>query len=562
MRKKTGVWRYNLILIFILIAASVIFYRLAVLQIVRGDFYQAQALGQQTRLTEKMGERGSIFFNDETKILAFNKDNWRVFASPYEIKNKEEAAEKLSIILSEEKNDILSKIENEKFYVVIKNELSDSEIKKIKELGLQGIYLEKYPSRYYPQESLASHVAGFLGGDGIGQYGLEGYYEDALSGMPGFEEKRKGILGYLFDSGNLEADIKGKDLYLSLDYSIQFKAESLLKEAKELYNIEGGQIIVMIPSTGEIIALAHLPTFNPNQYWEVKDLNVFQNGAIQKKFEPGSVFKAITMAMALNEGKVTPETTYIDKGFVKVGIETIYNYDKRTWGERTMTEVLERSINTGAVFAQQQLSKNVFLDYIAKFGFDEKTGIDLQGEICPSNANLKKGRDINFATASFGQGIEMTPIQLLRAFSAITNGGNLVKPFIVKKIVDSSGKEIITEPKVTPGIISKKTASQLTTMLISVVESSYTKNARVPGYYIAGKTGTAQVPLENEEGYHPNKTIQSFVGFGPALNPKFLILVKLNNPQTKTAEYSAVPVFQKLAKYIIDYWQIPPDYET
>ena len=222
-----------------------------------------------------------------------------------------------------------------------------------------------------------------------------------------------------------------------------------------------------------------------------------------------------------------------------------------------MTNVLEKSINTGAVFAETQLGEALFLNYIEKFGFFEKTGIDLP-EIYSENRVIKNGREINFATASFGQGIEMTPMQLARAYCAIANGGKLIKPYLAEKILENGTLLNEIEPEISSSIISSKTSRQLTAMLVSVVENGFAKSAKIPGYYIAGKTGTAQVA---EGGvYSPDKSIQTFVGFAPAFDPKFLILIKLDNPETKTAEYSAVPIFHALSEYIIHYWQIPPDY--
>jgi cell division protein FtsI/penicillin-binding protein 2 len=336
-------------------------------------------------------------------------------------------------------------------------------------------------------------------------------------------------------------------------------AEKLLEGAKENLEFESAEIVVMEPNSGKILALANSPAFDPNNYSEVKDLEVFQNSSVQKFFEPGSVFKPITMAAALDQGKITPQTKFVDQGFVKIKSDTISNFANKVWGEKTMTEVLEWSINTGAVFAEQQLGHDAFLEYLKRFGFFDKTGIDLQGEVSSQNQELKKSYEINFATAAFGQGIEMTSIQLARAFSAIANGGKLMKPYLVDKIFEN-GKMIETQPQIqNSSVISQKTASQLTLMLVNVVQNGYGKLAGVQGYYIAGKTGTAQVPEKGT--YSPDKTVQSFIGFGPALDPKFLILVKLYNPKAKTAEYSAAPIFGELAKYIIDYWKIPPDYE-
>ena len=341
---------------------------------------------------------------------------------------------------------------------------------------------------------------------------------------------------------------------MTLDYDIQFMAEKLLAEAKENLEIEEGQIIVITPDSGKIVALANFPNFNPNQYKEYATdgyLEIFKNGATQKLFEPGSVLKPITFAAALEEEKITPQTTYVDEGKVKIDGRTIYNYDGKVYGLQTMTNVLEKSINTGAVFAEKKLSDNTFLDYLEKFGIFEESGIDLP-EVYSKNEEFKKGYEVNFATASFGQGIEMTPIQLARAYCAIANGGKLVRPYLLSSATFSDKKEEERQ------VISSKTASQLTSMLVSVVENGFGKRAKIPGYYIAGKTGTAQVAEGGK--YSTEKTIQTFAGFFPAFNPQFLILVKLNNPKTKTAEYSAVPIFHDLAEYIIHYYQIPPDY--
>jgi len=340
---------------------------------------------------------------------------------------------------------------------------------------------------------------------------------------------------------------------LTVDYSIQFKAEELLKEAGKDLEIDGGEIIVLDPSSGEVLALANTPNFNPNNYSSFTDFSIFKNGATQRIFEPGSIFKPITMASALEEGKVTPQTTYLDEGKIAIGGWTVSNYDNRVYGEQTMTNVLEKSINTGAVFAEQALGHSAFERYLNEFGFFSPSGIDLP-EIYSQNQEFKKGYEINYATASFGQGIEVTPVQLVKAFSAIANNGQMVTPFIVKK-------EGVKETEV----LSSKTAAQLTAMLVSVTENGFAKSARVPGYYVAGKTGTSQVSFSalgiDKRGYS-DKTWQSFIGFAPAFAPKFVILVKLNDPKTKTAEYSAVPIFQKLAKFIIDYYQIPPDHEN
>jgi cell division protein FtsI/penicillin-binding protein 2 len=539
-------WRVNLIFTFFFIFSLAISGRLFFLQILNRDFYKALSQGLHTPFNETEVERGEIFFRGG-EPLAINIDLPFVFASPKKINNFEETAEALSQILSLDKNSVLEQLkkDKDKSYSLLKRKLTQQEVDDLKKLNLGGVYLDEEMVRYYPQENLASQVIGFLGAQGIGQYGLEESFNDILENAKNAEAK------------------KGPDLTLTIDYNIQFEAEKSLQGAKENLEIESGQIIVIEPNKGEIIALANFPNFNPNQYEKYaqeENLEIFKNSVTQKLFEPGSVFKPITMAAALEEEKITPQTTYVDEGQVKVDGWSILNYGQRVYGEQTMTNVLEKSINTGAVFAQKQLGENLFLNYFEKFGFFEPTGIDIR-ETYPDfeNSELRKSREINFATASFGQGIEMTPIQLARAYCAIANGGKLIKPYLVEKILENGTEINEIQPEVSSSIISSKTSRQLTAMLVSVVENGFAKSAKIPGYYIAGKTGTAQVA---EGGvYSPDKSIQTFIGFAPAFDPKFLILIKLDNPKTKTAEYSAVPIFRDLAEYIIHYYQIPQDYE-
>lgn len=543
-------FRANSSFLFFTLFLAVILYRLIFLQVLKGDYYKALSQGLYNYSGELGTAKGEIFLKNG-EPLAINLDFPLVFASPKKIKDLEKTAQILSQTLNLEENFISEKLKTDNFYSVIKKKLSQEEVAKLKDLNLEGISVGQESGRYYPQEELASQVTGFLGAEGKGQYGLEEFYEEILSNEKNFEDVK--------ESKN------SPDLILTIDYNIQFEAEKLLKEAKGNLDIEGGQIIVIAPDSGKIIALANFPNFNPNSYQEYAkegNLGIFMNGATQALFEPGSVFKPITMSAALEEEKISPKTTYIDKGFVKIGSYPISNYALRVYGEQTMTNVLEKSINTGAIFAEQQIGHKTFLDYVEKFGLFEPTGIDIP-EIYSENMEFKKGYEINFATAAFGQGIEMTPIQLTRAYCAIANGGNLIRPYLVEKISEN-GKEIETQPQISRRILSPKTTSQLTAMLVSVVENGFGKAAKIPKYYIAGKTGTSQMPwsiFEKDKRGYSDKTWQTFVGFGPAFNPQFLILVKLDNPKAKTAEYSALPIFHALSDYIIRYWQIPPDYE-
>lgn len=548
-------WRINFILGLIFLFSAAITCRLFFLQIVKHDFYAALARGQQKLFWDAIGDRGEIFLTNHSLPIATNREYSFLYLSPAEVpaEQKEKVAQALSEKLDMDESYLFSKLQKDNLYELIKDKMTEEEVASIEELKLIGVHFKKETFREYPYGDFAAHILGFVNESGEGQYGAEEYWNDVLRGKEEFLEGIKGPLGYFF-SGSSNLDNKGADLKLTIDYNIQYLAEKLLRNAEKTLNIEGGSIIVIDPTTGKLLAMADLPSFNPSEYSKEKDFSVFQSDTIQKIFEPGSVFKPLTMAAAMDQGKITPETTYQDPGVLNIGGWPIYNYGQRQYpGDITMTQVLEKSINTGAVFAENQLGHKKFSEYVTRFGVFEKTGIELQGEISPKNAEFKNGYEISYATASFGQGIEMTPIQLVRAFSVLANGGKSINPYLVEQDYKISNNKIISE----------QTASKVTAMLVSVVENGFGKAARIPGYYIAGKTGTAQVSYSalgiNQKGYS-DKTWQSFIGFAPAFNPKFLILVKLNNPASKTAEYSAVPVFQELAKYIIDYYQIPPDH--
>jgi len=554
--------RLRLIIFLLFLIGAIITGRLFSVQILKRSYYKALAQGQQRFFESVIGKRGEILFANGEKLAA-NKIRNFVYIAPREIEDKEKTKEALKQILDLEEDFIEEKINNDNLYELLETKATDSQIERLQRINFPGIYIGQDDSRIFPQGTMASRTIGFVDSEKSGQYGLEGYYQETLKGSQGVIEGERGPGGLLISFSSPESTKKGSNLILTLDRQIQFEAEKLLIKAKEDLNIDAGTIIVMKPDSGEIVALANFPNFDPNNYEQEKNMSIFQNLALQSIFEPGSVFKPITMAAAIEEKKITPETTYIDEGVVKISKTPIYNYAKRTYGEQTMTQVLEKSINTGAVFAEQQLGSNLFLEYLEKFGLFEKTGIDLQGEVFSQNQEFKKGYEINFATASFGQGIEITPVQLIKAFSAIANNGKMAKPHLVKKIVsEDSVKEIL--PELSENVISPETSSKIVSMMVSVIENGYSKQARIPGYFVAGKTGTAQVSWPalgiDKQGYS-DKTIQSFVGFAPAFNPEFLILVKLDDPKAKTAEYSALPIFHDLAKYIIDLWQIPPDYE-
>ncbi len=554
--------RINFVLFLIFLAGGIIVSRLFYLQICQGDFYKAQAKGQQNFLSETEGNRGGVYFKGG-EILAITKNAPYLFVSPEEIKEKEKTAEALAAVINQDKDDLLRKLNVPgSLYEEVLKEMDDELTQKVESLNLPGVYISYKKKRYYPNDEIASQVIGFVNEEGVGQYGLEEYYQNELSGKK--KTQKKTFNPWHFVSSSSEDDsLNGASLDLTIDYNIQFMAEKILKKGVEEYQAQGGEIIVMNPQNGEIIAMAQVPNFNPNNY-KNENYSLFQNSAIQKLFEPGSIFKPITMSAALNEGLVAPDTIFEDyKGYVQYGKYRVSNFSDKAWGATTMTQILEKSINTGIIYVESLVGHTKFLEYLDKYGFFKKTGIDLAGEIASGNNEIKKALqqniEVNFANASFGQGVNITPLQITTAFCTIANGGTMVKPHVVKKI-NGQEQEIETLERV----ITLDTSLKLKKMLINVVENGFGHLGKVDGYYIAGKTGTSQIPwssLEISKSGYSDQTWQSFMGFAPALDPKFVALVKLNNPQVKTSEYSAAPLFHDLAEYILDYWQIPPDYE-
>lgn len=575
-----GKARVSIFVIAVFLATSLIVYRLFNLTFVRHATLAKSAQSQYNNPSALLSGRGSIYFSDLSsgtrKIAATNKKSFYLYLDK-NLGLNDKIASSLAPILKQETSVLESQLsqipQKDKVYFVIARNLTKEQSERIESLKIEGLKTALEINRFYPQSSMAAHLLGFVGFDGdqrVGQYGVESFYDNILNGV----EKTQNLLGGKVYSGimklfgfktaeeetNAEKTLNeamGSDIVLTLDQNIQSLVENKLDALLKKWGAPSGSIIVQEPNTGQILAMAASPSFDPNSYFDYR-LEDFVNPNVQEVFEPGSSFKSITMAAAIDTGAVTPETTYYDEGEVKIGSYSIKNFNEKANGTQTMRQVLQHSLNTGAIFAQGRTGNDNFLNYVVGFGFGQKTGVDLSGEISGNISNLYSGRKINFATASFGQGIAVTPIQLINAYSAIANGGKLMRPHVVKEIIHSDGSRQKIEPQVIGSPITQKTSNQLKSMLVDVVEKGFDK-ARISGYDIAGKTGTAQIP-DGKGGYLGNdQFIHNFVGFAPAYAPRFTILIKMDKPKgIKFAADSLSPVFGEIARFLLRYFNIPP----
>lgn len=573
-KKESGIdSRMQFLITAIFLLFSIIFLRLCQLQIVKHGFYSAMAQGQHELYTKIVPQRGEIFLQDDSSgglySVAVNKEMNLVYAVPRTIKeeDRETVARKLSEKLTLDYSEVLTKISKEGDpYEVLKNKVEDSVADEIEKEDFDGIGIAPESFRYYPGGELAANVLGFVGYSGNekkGQYGIEGSCDERLEGKPGFLNQEKDAFGSWISFGNksLESAVNGDDVVLTLDYTVQYLVEKKLREAVEKYGAESGSVIIMDPKTGEITAMADYPTYDLNKYSEVEDMGIYLNSAVHDVYEPGSVEKVITMAIGIDTGKVSPSTTYVDSGLEQIDGWNIRNSDGKANGLQTMVGVLEKSLNTGTIFVEKQVGKKDFYSYLKKFGLDSPTGIEIKGESAGNLANLDTNSDINYATASFGQGISVTPIGMLTAVSALANDGKLMKPYIIDSYIDADGETTKTEPQVVRQVVSARTANLVSAMMVSVVENGHAQGAQIKGYKIAGKTGTAQIPNKDKKGYDASRTIHTFVGFGPLPNPKFSMLVKLDAPKALYAESTSVKAFHEISEELVQYYHLAPTEE-
>lgn len=570
--KFSGGRRVRVLVLFLVVASGIIGGRLFFLQVLTHDKWVALAENQHNLSQALTADRGEIYIHDGSGIypVAINREYQMAYAVPKVIVDPDHTALALSGILGLDVQALHDKLARpDDPFEILKKRLSDDEVSRIKAGNFPGIALLPEEYRYYPGGELASQVVGFASlGDtgGAGGYGVEASQDSLLRGTAGTVSLEKDAGGRWIpfsDKTGMQAE-NGDKLVLTLDRVIQYETEKTLADAVKEFDAERATAIVLDPKTGAVLAMASVPQFDPNNYSKVDDFSLFMNPATSFTFEPGSVMKPITMAMGIDEGKVAPDTEFTDTGSVTISGRVIKNSEDKVYGRCTMTKVLEQSINTGAIYVEKQIGNPVFRDSLQRFGFGSKSGIGLPAELPGNLRNLDNPKaDIEFYTASFGQGISVTPLQLADAYAALANGGRLMRPKIVDQIIHPDGSREDVAPVEVRQAVNPETSQLVGQMLRSVVTNGHGKKADVPGYLVAGKTGTAQVARSDGKGYEDGKSIGSFAGYAPLGDPRFVVVVKIDNPKAvQWAESSAAPTFGKIMKFLLEYAKVKPTEES
>lgn len=575
--------RIYILFLFTLLFLVLLIVRLVWVQIVEGPKLQEMAYDQQTRDRTINSARGTIYSSDG-KVLAISASMETISVTPAQVKNQAELSQKLSELLELDYDEVYEKVTSKSALVTIaKNvnkETTDILREWISETKTNGVKIDESTKRYYPNNNLASHVLGFVGTDNQGLYGIEKTYEDVLTGVPGrviSETDGKGN-DIPFSSEEYYAPQNGRDLVLTIDSSIQYFAEKYLEQAVIDNDCEkGGVAIVMQPSTGDVLAMAVAPDFDPNNAfgpyneeqeltWDTMDSSskkkireaMWRNMAVSDTYEPGSTFKVITLSSALDSGSISTDSKFTCTGSYLAGGARMkcWRY-YRPHGLQSIQEALGNSCNPAFIQIGLQMGKEIFYKYIDAFGLTEKTGIDLPGEASGIFHSIQNVKDTELATISFGQRFQVTPIGLITAVSAVANDGKLMEPRVVKEIRDSDGNVLSkVEPNVVRQVISKQTSEQVRSMMEYVVSKGTGGNAYIEGYSVGGKTGTAEQGTGESTWY-----VASFVGIAPANNPEISVLVALFDPKGASHGGGAIaaPVVKNIIEDTMRYLQIQPN---
>ena len=555
---------------FVVIALSALIgARLYFLQVARADEFSARAVREYAENGSVPFARGDIFFTDkdgELAVAAGLKSGLTLALDPLHIEDSESAYASLApFVPTIAREDFLARVQKQDArYEELAKRLPEETAEKIENLEIPGVLLIRERWRFYPGGARAAHALGFVGGGeegAVGRYGLERYYQHVLARAP--SSPYQNFFGELLGAARALKDGNGEgDVQVSVEPSVQsFLEQSIRGVAERFVSRETGGI-VMNPKTGEVLALAATPSFDLNNFQKEKDWRVFVNPLVENVYEFGSIMKPITMAAGIDSGAITPESTYDDEGYLTLDGKTIYNFDKKGRGKKVpMQEVLSQSLNTGAAFVALKMGTSEFADYLRAFGIGTETGIDLPNEASGLIENLESPRQIEYATASFGQGIATTPIAMTRALAALANKGVLPNPHLATRISYSLGafsKPSFGEPT---RVIAEDTSEAVTQMLVTVVDKALLGGTKkLESWSVAAKTGTAQMAKTDVGGYSEDKFLHSFFGYFPAYDPQFIVFLYTVEPKGVSFAANTLPApFFDITKFLLNYYAVPPD---
>ena len=538
---------------------------LMVVRLVRIQVFSYNELSEEgrqlrTRQSDLKPLRGRVWDQDG-HLLVGNVVQYDISAAPALMSDPVKTAATLAVYLELDAEALFADFTGDKLWVPVARGVPKELGERVARQGMVGINVEPVWRRTFPEGILAAHLLGFVNAQGRGFYGIEGYYDADLRGQPGTRVYQRDPWDQIIPLGlaDDEPPQTGVDLVLALDRTVQALVEEELALALTETGAESGVIIVMQPRTGAILALAAMPVYDPNAYWDVADPRLYVNPVVSDQYEPGSVFKVLTVAVALENGSVTPETTFYDEGQIEVGGQMIRNATRRAYGNVTLTEVLVHSLNVEVARISTALGPEKFYQGISAFGIGHRTGVDMEGEAVGELRMPGDWRwhESDLATNAFGQGLAVTPMQMIMAVSAIANEGVLMQPFVVAEKHYADGRVEQVQPAPIGRAVSPETAHTVTEMMVETVERGI-EQAQVPGYRVAGKTGTAQLPTPF--GYDEQNTIASFIGFAPVEDPQVIVLVRLDKPTSSTwGTQTAAPAFSRLAQRLFVLLEIPPD---
>lgn len=576
-------FRYHLFNLFLGISVFFVVSRLFYIQVVKNHYYLAIAEQEHSTTTKIVNRRGFIISSDNFPLV-LDKPSYLLYAEPKRIIDKKNTARLLTRTLnlnegsqsvqSFDAKQIEDNLNRDLYWVSLAKRLSLSTKEKISQLNLPGIGFDEQYNRFYPEGVAASYLLGFVGfndrGEEQGYYGLEGYYNGELKGRSGqvFEEKAASGWPIVIGDYRWTSAQDGATLILTINREIQFLLETKVASGLKRFGARSATAILLDSQTGAILGMASAPNYDPGNYEEVlknsaktgddaiSDPIGFHNPAIAETYEPGSVIKGLTMSAAIDTGRVKPQTTFEDSGPLLVSGHYVDTWDHKHYGTQTMIELLQKSNNVGAATVGQWLGTFVLRDYFIKFGLGTSTGVDLEGEAAGILKEEKDWKDIDLAAAAFGQGLATTPLQVVNAYAAIANGGYLLKPYVVSQISDKEGIHTLKSTKVRR-VISTETAVTMREMLTAAAEGGEAKFAILKKYQVAGKTGTAQIPVQGR--YDPTRSNATFVGF-LTNRPEYVLLVKIAEPTSSIyAAETAAPLWMEIMRELAVIFRIPPD---